>query len=88
MADFSRQSPDLASPPPQPQPNRPQSMSFGSSTGPAAENGSSSNPANDPGASATSGNPPASAMSAGANTAGAKPEMPTEVQDVLNSDVR
>ncbi|KAK8122514.1 Rho GTPase activator (Rgd1) [Apiospora sp. TS-2023a] len=88
MADFSRrESTDLASPSAQPQPNRPQSMSFGSSTAPAAENGLSSHPVNEPGASAASGNPPAPAMSTGANTAGAKPEMPAEVQEVLNSDI-
>ncbi|KAK7962174.1 uncharacterized protein PG986_002999 [Apiospora aurea] len=87
MADFSRQSPDLSSPPLQSQPNRPPSMSFGSSTGPAAENEASSYPANGPAAAAPTGNTPGSAMPAGAATAGAKPDMPAQVQDVLTSDI-
>ncbi|KAK8064734.1 Rho GTPase activator (Rgd1) [Apiospora phragmitis] len=87
MADFSRQSPDPSSPPPQSQPNRAPSMSFGSSTGPAAENDATSYPANGPGVSAASGNTPATAMPDGAATGGAKPDMPAQVQDVLTSDI-
>ncbi|KAK8103745.1 beta-chimaerin [Apiospora kogelbergensis] len=87
MADFSRQSTDLPSPPPQPQLQRAPSMSFGSSNDPAAENEPQSQPANGAGLPSASGNTPSSAMAVGAATGGAKPEMPAQVQEVLASDV-
>ncbi|KAK8851326.1 RhoGAP-domain-containing protein [Apiospora arundinis] len=87
MADFSRQSTDLASPPPQSQLQRPPSMSFGSSTDPAPENDPQSHSANGAGVSAAQENTSTSAMAVGAATAGAKPDMPAQVQEVLASDI-
>lgn len=63
-------------------------MSFGSSTDPAPENDPQSHSANGAGVSAAQENTSTSAMAVGAATAGAKPDMPAQVQEVLASDVR